>query len=118
MWLAIAFLNGWMPYFTSRWHWDYGHPEIWGPVTGCMATIATAFINIYMMDVIIVCPKRRLIGMAMVTTGVILQYSLCWEMFVNAALPIHMIDLAVYAYALFCLVYSCWKNEKLIYDDI
>jgi len=95
-----------MPYFAARWHWDYGYPEIWGPLTGVQATNFIVWLNIWMMTVVVGSPKRRLIAVTMIGIGTILQYTLCWEMFWKASVPyIHFIDLIVFTYTSIHLAY-------------
>jgi len=116
-WLLIALLVGWTPYFTAHWHWDYGHPEIWGPIAANQATNASSWINIYVMSVVMVCPKRRLLATVMVFLGNILQYGLCFEMFMNAEVPyMHLVDLVIFSHTLGCLGYVCWFDKSGVND--
>jgi hypothetical protein len=101
-----------MPYFAARWHWDYGHPEIWGPVTGVQATNGTTWLNIYIMSVVIICPKRRLLAVTMITIGTIFQYVLCWEMFMKASIRyLHFIDLVCFGFTMTHLIYLCRNGQ-------
>jgi len=110
--LFLGLIPGLLPYFTARWHWDYGHPELWGPITGTQATNTALWFNIYMMSVIMVSPKRRLVASLMATIGTTLQYVFCWELYMNAAVPyIHFVDLLTFGYSLIFLIYQIWWED-------
>jgi len=97
----------------AHWHWDYGYTEMWGPIVGVQAQNGvTIWLNVYIMTVVTVCPKRRFLAVAIVTLGTILQYILCFELFVNAAVPyVHFIDLIAFGHSLFYLAHLCWTEK-------
>jgi len=86
---------------------------MWGPISGAQAGNAvTVWLNVYLMNIVTVCPKRRLLATVIVIIGTIIQYVFCFEMFIKAAVPyIHFIDLLAFGHGLCCLIYSLWKDK-------
>lgn len=112
--IAFVFLAYFLPYFIAHWHQDYGFTQMWGPISGAQAGNAvTVQLNVYLMSIVMVCPKRRLLATVIVCVGTIMQYVLCFELFTNAAVPyVHFVDLLLFGHGLCCLIYLLWRDKR------